>query len=222
MSWPLSSLLLLVVGLAAGFMWYERSRPDAKMIALVGTLAAFAALGRVAFAPVPNVKPTSDIVLISGFVLGGAPGYVVGAVAALASNFFFGQGPWTPWQMFAWGMTGVAGWGLARITRDHVGRWPLAIVCFVLGFWFTSFQDFGNWITYSNHSLSQLGVYVGQGIGFDLIHAGGCLGFALLFGPAFMRALNRYQRRLHVRWLRPGEAIDAPVAADAPIVTAKH
>ena len=56
----------------------------------------------------PNVKPTTDIVLLAGYVLGGAPGFVVGAVAALASNVFFGQGPWTPWQMVGWGLVGWA------------------------------------------------------------------------------------------------------------------
>ena len=56
-----------------------------------------------AFAPLPNVKPTTDIVLLSGYVLGGAPGFAVGAMAALASNLVFGQGPWTPWQMSALG-----------------------------------------------------------------------------------------------------------------------
>ena len=77
------------------------------------TLAALAALGRVAFAPLPNVKPTTDIVLIAGYALGGAPGFVVGAVAALASNLFFGQGPWTPWQMAA----GAASGSSARCWR---------------------------------------------------------------------------------------------------------
>src|SRR3712207_6460806 len=103
MSWELASYALLFVALAAGFAWYERSHPSSKVLALVATLAALAALGRVAFAPLPNVKPTTDIVLLSGYVLGGAPGFVVGAIGALASNFFFGHGPYTPWQMVGWG-----------------------------------------------------------------------------------------------------------------------
>ncbi len=73
------------------------------------------ALGRIAFAALPNVKPTTDIVLISGYVLGGAPGFAVGAVAGLASNLFFGQGPWTPWQMAGWGSEGLFGAGLAGL-----------------------------------------------------------------------------------------------------------
>ena len=156
MSWQLAAFGVLGLGLLAGFAWYERTRPDARIVALVGTLAAFAALGRIAFAAVPNVKPTSDIVLISGYALGGAPGYVVGAVAALTSNFFFGQGPWTPWQMAGWGITGLAGALLAWLTRGRIGRLPLALVSFVLGFAFTALQDFGDWVTYSDHSWAQL------------------------------------------------------------------
>ena len=147
------------------------TKPDARLVALVGTLAAFAALGRIAFAPIPNVKPTTDIVLIAGFALGGAPGFVVGAVAGLTSNFFFGQGPWTPWQMAAWGMTGVIGAGVAVLTGRRIGRWPLALVCGVAGFAFTAVQDLGDWVTYSDHSRAQLGVYVAKGIGFDAVHA---------------------------------------------------
>jgi len=211
MSWQLGAFAVLAAGLLAGFAWYERTRPDARIVALVGTLAAFAALGRIAFAAVPNVKPTSDIVLISGYVLGGAPGYVVGAVAALTSNFFFGQGPWTPWQMAGWGITGIAGALLARVTGGRIGRLPLALVSFVLGFAFTALQDVGDWVTYSDHSLAQLDVYVGKGIGFDLVHAFGCFGFAMLFGPALIRTLKRFKTRIQVTWLPQASGTVVPV-----------
>jgi energy-coupling factor transport system substrate-specific component len=234
MSWQLGAFGLLGLGLAGGFAWYERVRPDARIVALVATLAAFGALGRIAFAAVPNVKPTTDIVLISGYALGGAPGFAVGALAGLASNFFFGQGPWTPWQMAAWGATGMIGAGLAwlgsrrravRRRRDagvgaeadaamgaepvgppRIGRLTLAAVCGVVGFAFTAVQDVGDWVTYSDHSLGQLGVYVGQGIGFDTVHAAGCVVFALLLGPALIGAIQRFTRRLQVRWVAPGTA----------------
>ena len=233
MSWQLGAFGLLAIALAGGFAWYERVRPDARIVALVGTLAAFAALGRIAFAAVPNVKPTTDIVLISGYALGGGPGFAVGAIAGLASNFFFGQGPWTPWQMAAWGATGVVGAALAWVTSPRVrarlrwrpgsapdaalsaqpwiGRWPLAIVCFIVGFAFTVFQDVGDWVTYSDHSWQQLGIYVGKGLGFDAIHATGCLLFALAFGPALTRSIQRFARRLQVRWL-PTSAVAPSIA----------
>ena len=200
MSWPLGAFVIFAVALAGGFAWYERGKPDARVVALVGVLAAFAALGRIAFAPLPNVKPTTDIVLIAGYALGGAPGFVVGALAGLTSNFFFGQGPWTPWQMAAWGATGMIGAGLARITRGRLGRWPLALVCAIVGYAFAAIQDVGDWVTYSDHSLRQLGVYVGKGVGFDFVHAAGCLVFALAFGPALLRSIARFALRLSVAW----------------------
>jgi energy-coupling factor transport system substrate-specific component len=212
MSWQVAAFAILALALAGGFWWYERTRPDARIVALVGTLAAFAALGRIAFAAVPNVKPTSDIVLISGYALGGGPGFAVGAIAGLASNFFFGQGPWTPWQMAAWGVTGIVGAGLALGFRRPIGRWPLAIACCACGFAFTAVQDVGDWITYSDHSLAQLGVYVGQGLGFDAIYAASCLVFALAFGPALLRSIQRFTKRLEITWLTPGSSV-VPVLA---------
>jgi energy-coupling factor transport system substrate-specific component len=215
MSWQVGAFGILALALAAGFAWYERDRPDARIVALVGTLAALAALGRIAFAAVPNVKPTTDIVLISGYALGGGPGFAVGAIAGLTSNFFFGQGPWTPWQMAAWGATGVLGAGLARTGLLRGGRWTLAIVCCVAGFAFTAFQDVGDWVTFSDHSWTQLAVYIGQGLGFDAIHAAGCLVFALAFGPALTRSIQRFARRLEVTWLPP-----APLAVGLIVLVA--
>jgi energy-coupling factor transport system substrate-specific component len=201
MSWQVGAFGVLALALAGGFAWYEHVRPDARIVALVGTLAAFAALGRIAFAAFPNVKPTTDIVLVSGYALGGGPGFAVGAIAGLASNFFFGQGPWTPWQMAGWGATGVIGAGLAVLTGRRIGRWTLAIVCFVVGFGFTALQDVGDWVTYSDHSLGSLGVYVAKGVGFDFVHAGGCFVFALAFGPALIHSLTRFRTRLNVTWV---------------------
>jgi len=141
MTWPLASLLLLVAALGAGALWWERGRPPARLLALVAALAALAALGRLAFAPLPNVKPTTDIVLLSGFVLGGAPGFVVGAVGALASNVVFGQGPWTPWQMAAWGTVGILGAALGAASRGRLSRVPLALACGAAGLLFGAIMD---------------------------------------------------------------------------------
>lgn len=124
MSWQLTSFLILGVALALGFAWYERPRPPARVLALVGALAALAVVGRIAFAPFPNVKPTTDIVLFAGYALGGAPGFAVGAVTALVSNIFFSHGPWTPWQMAAWGGVGMRRARGARAGARLASRTP--------------------------------------------------------------------------------------------------
>src|SRR6201996_6914483 len=131
-SWQLVSFLILAVVLLGGFAWYERSRPPAQVVALVAALAALAIAGRVAFAAFPNVKPTTDIVIFAGYALGPAPGFVVGALAALVSNFWFGQGVWTPWQMVAWGLCGVLGAAVALGGRRR-GRLTLALICAAAG-----------------------------------------------------------------------------------------
>src|SRR5204863_45714 len=83
-----------------------------------------------AFAAIPNVKPTTDIVLFAGYALGAAPGFAVGAVTAIASNVFLSQGPWTAWQMAGWGAVGVGGAVLARLLRGRdPGRLVLAVAC---------------------------------------------------------------------------------------------
>jgi energy-coupling factor transport system substrate-specific component len=200
-SWVLASFLVLGLALAAGFGWYERSHPSARVLALVATLAALAALGRIAFAPLPSVKPTTDIVLLTGYVLGGAPGFAVGAVAALASNLFFGQGPWTPWQMAGWGGAGLLGAALARSAGRELGRVALAAACAAAGLAFGAVMNLSLWVTYSgDHSLAKLGAIFATSLPFDVAHALGNALFCLAFGPALVRALRRYRMRFEVTW----------------------
>ena len=108
-----SGLLTLLVGcaaLAVFFCGFEAGKPALRQIMPTATLGALAAAGRILFASIPDFKPVSAICIIAGTVFGKHSGFMVGALAALCSNFFFGQGPWTPWQMHAWGLVGyVAG-----------------------------------------------------------------------------------------------------------------
>jgi energy-coupling factor transport system substrate-specific component len=201
MTWQIASFAVLALALAGGFAWYERAHPSSKVLALVATLAALAALGRVVFAPLPNVKPTTDIVLLSGFALGGAPGFAVGAVAALASNVFFGQGPWTPWQMGAWGLIGVLGAVLGAATSRSLGRVPLAVACGAAGLLFGAILDFSTWVTFSGeHTVHGYVAFSATSLWFNVAHAIGNVVFCLAFGPAFVRALLRFRDRFEIRW----------------------
>ena len=201
MSWQLASFALLGLALAGCFIWFERSHPSSRTIALVATLAALATLGRIAFAPTPDVKPTTDIVLLAGFALGGAPGFAVGATAALASNLFFGEGPWTPWQMLAWGLCGLAGAALAR-TGWRPPRLVMALICAAAGFGFGFVLDFYTWVGYSGrHTFAQYLFIEGEAFPFNLAQAIGNFAFYLAFGPALLRALQRFRLRLDVKFV---------------------
>ncbi len=220
MSWELPALAVLGVGLVAGFSWYERTRPPARIVAVVAALAALAVIGRIAFAPLPNVKPTSDIVLIAGFALGPAPGFAVGSISALVSNIFFVQGPWTPWQMAAWGGVGVAGAGFARLLRGREPkRLELALVCGAAGLAFGAIMDVYQWTFAAEQSLASYLLIAGSSLPYNLAHALGNVVFALLIGPTLIRSLRRIRARFDVHWderaprLAAGSVVSLALAA---------
>ncbi len=205
MSWELVSFLILGAVLVAGFAWYERSRPPAQVVALVAALAALAIAGRIAFAAFPNLKPTTDIVIFAGYALGGAPGFAVGALAALVSNFWFGQGPWTPWQMLGWGLCGILGAALALGVRN-AGRLSLAAVCGFAAIAYGALLNFSLMATYGGDlSWRQFGLLEARAVPFEIAHFSGNVVLALVAGPAMVRMLTRFRERFEWR-RRAGEA----------------
>ena len=212
MTWQAASLILLGIALAAGFAWYEREKPPARVVAVVAALAALAVVGRLAFAAIPNVKPTTDIVLFAGYALGAVPGFAVGAVTAIVSNIFLSHGPWTVWQMAGWGAVGVSGALLARSLRGREpNRYVLAGVCGLAGLAFGAWMDVYQWTLAARQDLDTYVAVAGTSLPYNVAHAVGNVVFCLLIGPAFLRALARYRRRLEVRW----ERTRAPVALGA-------
>jgi len=203
-SWELASFLVLGATLLAGFAWYERSRPTSQVVALVAALAALAIAGRIAFAAFPNVKPTTDIVVFAGFALGPAPGFVVGGLTALVSNFWFGQGPWTPWQMVGWGLCGVMGAALA-VVRPRAGRVTLAAFCALAGIAYGALLNFSLMATYGGDlSLQRFLALESRAVPFDAAHAIGNATLALIAGPAMIRMLARFRERFE--WRTPAVA----------------
>jgi ECF-type transporter family protein/squalene-hopene cyclase-like protein/prenyltransferase/squalene oxidase-like repeat protein len=206
-TWQAASVIVLAGVLVAGFAWYERDEPPARVVALVATLAALAVVGRLAFAAVPNVKPTTDIVLFAGYALGAVPGFAVGAVTALVSNVFLSQGPWTPWQMVGWGAVGVVGALLARVLRDREpGRLVLAAVCGLAGLAFGAWMDLYQLTLAARQDLDTYLALSASSLPYNLAHAIGNVVFCLLIGPIFIRALRRYRQRFQVRWAAPAAA----------------
>jgi energy-coupling factor transport system substrate-specific component len=203
-SWELASFVILAAVLLGGFAWYERSRPASQVVALVAALAALAVAGRVAFAALPNVVATTDVVIFSGFALGPAPGFAVGALAGLVSNLWLGQGPWTPWQMAGWGMCGVLGAALA-VVRPRAGRLVLAAVCALAGIAYGALLNFSLMATYGGDlSLQRFLALESRAVPFDAAHAIGNATLALVAGPAMVRMLTRFRQRFE--WRAPAVA----------------
>jgi hypothetical protein len=204
-SWPLASFTLVALVLFAGWLAYERSRPSARMAAVVATLAAVAALGRDAFVALPEVKPITAIVLVVGYALGPLPGFTVGAIGMLASNVVLGQGPYTPWQMAAWGGVGVAGAVLARLTGRRLGRVRLALACGVTALAAKEVMDVYTWSIGAVHTpAAYLAIAGGTALPFDLVDAVASFGFGLAFAPELARVLERTRARMDISWEAAG------------------
>ena len=179
--------------LAAGIAWFESSRGSTRELAVVATLAGAAAAGRVVFAAIPGVQPVTVIAVVAGAALGARAGAATGALAAFASNFFLGQGIWTPQQMLGWGACGAIGALAAPFVRN---RWALAALTAVLGFAFSASMDVWLWWGFFPHTLPSLVAVLARGFWFDVAHAAGNVVIALAAGPELRRLLDRYRLRL--------------------------
>lgn len=134
----LFSAIVMAAAVVPFFLRFENRRPSARELVTLAVMIAIAVASRAAFVMLPNVKPMIGIIMITGIALGAEAGFLTGAMGAFVSNFIFGQGPWTPWQMFAYGLAGfiaglLAGKGLIspqkRVSAAIVGG--LAVFCII-------------------------------------------------------------------------------------------
>ena len=188
----LATLLAALALVAGGFAWLESGRDTARDLTLVATLGGLAAAGRVLFAPLPSVQPVTVIVATAGVALGPRRGFAVGAIAAIASNMFLGQGPHTPWQMLAWGGCGVLA-GVLRVGCADAGRSPSSAPC--SGWRSARSMDLWLWFAFYPHTWAALVTVLGAGVAFNIAHALGNLVLALVAGPELRRVLERHGRR---------------------------
>lgn len=121
------SMVIIVLAMLPFIVVFEGRKPQARELVIIAVLVAIAVVGRAAFFMVPEFKPVAAIVIIAGVGLGAESGFLVGVLAAFISNFFFAQGPWTPWQMFAFGIIGFLAGFLFRKGLLSAKRIPLSI-----------------------------------------------------------------------------------------------
>jgi len=201
-----ATLVLLIAAclVLVGMVALERGPSGPKELALVATLGAAAAAGRVLFSPVPSVKPVTVICLVTGATLGARAGLAVGAIAALVSNAFLGQGPWTPPQMLLWGLVGASGALLRPMTRRV---WGLALVAAVWGFAFGWAMNLWSLSVYGPEvSWDAFVAYSARSVWFETAGAIGNLAFAVLIGGALARLLSRYAARIRTEIVWEGRS----------------
>ena len=194
-NYAVTSFVFIILMLVPFFFSFEKRRPQARELVPIAVLAAIASLGRVAFAPFQFVKPTSAVVIITGIAFGPQAGFITGAVAALTSNIFFGQGPFTPWQMFSWGIMGFCAGAAAKHGLLR-GRSSICIFGFVWGFFFGWIMDLWQVLGYVNPITpkSFLLTYMASAV-YDLIHAVSNAVFLFLIAKPWIKILDRVKTK---------------------------
>jgi energy-coupling factor transport system substrate-specific component len=189
----LLSFALIVLSIVPFYIRFELRNIDTREIVLLAILSAIAAVSRIPFAPIPNVKPVTFIIIACAMVFGAEAGFIIGSTAALVSNIFFGQGPWTPWQMFAWGMVGFVT-GMLKDSHWLQHRWGMAVYGFLWGFVFDWFLNISVLIGFVKDLTWGLfiSLYV-TSFYFDLAHACSNALFLYLFGSSWIKILKRFK-----------------------------
>lgn len=189
--YALLSAAIVALFIVPFFMSLETRKPKARDIVPIAVMAALGVVGRIAFFAVPGVKPTTAIVIIAGAAFGPQAGFLTGAVSALASNFFFSQGAWTPWQMLAWGLCGLLAGifkniGLIRGTKSLVAFGFIASFLFGLIMNCYYIIGFVSPITWGAVITAFAASFY-----FDLTHALSTAVLLLLLGKIWLKKLER-------------------------------
>lgn len=193
----LASLSVLGLALVAFFASFERRRPQAREVVTVATLSALAVAGRAAFFFVPQFKPVCAIVAVSGVAFGGQTGFLVGAIAGFVSNFLFGQGPYTPWQMTGFGVVGLCSGILFAPGRLPRTRAALCVFGALATFFlYGGTVNMGS-VLYSGMPLTPetfLAMCV-TAIPFDAVHAAASAFFLFVLADPMLAKLDRLKAK---------------------------
>ena len=186
-------MLLIVYAMLPFFVRFEHKKPQARELVTIAVMSAVAVASRAAFIMVPFFKPLTGIVMITGLALGPEAGFLTGAISGFVSNFIFGQGPWTPWQMFAMGLCGFLAGVLYRRGLLRRGRVSLCIFGAL-----SALLVYGVLMNVSSALLWQspvswatIGAYLLSGFPVDCVHAAATVCFLWLFGEPMLEKLDR-------------------------------
>jgi uncharacterized membrane protein len=187
----LVSVLIIIVSMLPFFSSFEKSEHTSKDITLIASLTALAVVSRAVFYLVPQVKPIAAVVGVSGAALGAKRGYLIGALSMFVSNFIFGQGAWTPFQMVAMASVGLC-FGLVF---DYIK--PTKISLSVVGFLsvlilYGLIVDLSS-VLYFNSNMTFKGIVAiyASGVPFNLVFAGVTALFLYFFGETFIKKIER-------------------------------
>lgn len=186
------STAVIILSLLPFFLSFEKKDHTTREITLIATLIALAVVSRAVFYLIPSIKPFAAVVIISAVCLGAEKGYIIGAFTAFISNFIFGQGFWTPYQMLALGLVGLLAGLLFK--KIKANKYTMASVGFVLIFVvYALIVDLSSVLMMSGEHITLSGtiaIYT-AGIPFNLVFAVATAICLFFFGEPFVKKIDR-------------------------------
>ena len=189
-SYGFVSLVVVILAMVLFCAGFEKRTVGTRRIIVIAVMTALSILGRFVFAPIPGFKPITAMIVITAIWLGGESGFLVGVLTVLISNFYFGHGPWTPFQMFSFGMIGLLAGLFAKPLKKS--RVALALYGVFAGVVFSCIMDVWSVLWYENGFQPQL--YLGAlltAAPYMLSYAVSNVIFLLLLGRPFGEKLER-------------------------------
>lgn len=185
------SLIIALFACVPFFISFEKKKPKPREILIIAVMSAIGVAGRAAFIWAPAFKPVTAIVAITGFAFGPAAGFLTGATTAITSNILFGQGPWTPFQMFTWGILGYLAGILGR-TKWKEYKITLILFGLISGILYSFIMDIWTVISYDGEFTWRRYLTVaGTSIPFTATYAISNIFFLLILTKPIAEKLNR-------------------------------
>lgn len=198
LNWAVISLVFLVLTLGALFSEFDSYALSAKHISLIAMLGAVSALSRIPFAALMNFQPCTFFIICSGYVFGPMAGFMVGALTAIISNIFLGQGPWTAYQVFTWGAIGILAGVLGRlnILEKPLRNLMLLSYCALAGILYAMIINTWFWSIYLYpHTLTTYKGALYTASLWTFSHSLANLVFFWFFGNKVIGLLERFKQR---------------------------
>ena len=188
-----TSFLIIMETMIPFFMAFESRKPKARELVIISVLCAITVAGRAVFYMLPEFKPVVALVILAGLCFGGETGFLVGSISGFLSNFFFGQGPWTPWQMFAFGIIGFIAGILFRKGFFRKTKVSLCVFGFLATFIiYGGIMNPASIIMWQSHiTWNMIAAACLAGMPMDLVHALGTAFFMWFMAEPMIETLER-------------------------------
>ena len=191
------SIAIILLSIIPFIVMFEGRKPQARELVTIAVLCTIGVIGKIAFYMIPQFKPTVAIIIISAMALGSQRGFLIGVITAFVSNIFLGQGPWTPWQMFACGLIGFISGFMYKKEALPKTTVPICIFGFLITLLIYGGIMNPAALIMANDtiSMSTLAAYYISGIPYDIIHAASTVIFLIVLAKPMLTKLDRVKKK---------------------------